>query len=58
MDQQEPWGTPRVNKLREVTGHCTDIARNQHTTGVRCDSKNVGIRSAVGDEAISGAEID
>ena len=46
------------NKLREVTRHCANVTRKQHTADLGCDSKNVRIGSAVRDNTGSSAKID
>jgi hypothetical protein len=47
-----------LDELREVRRHCAYVSRNQHTTGLRGDPKNVQISSAIGDYASSSTKID
>jgi len=58
MNKQKSRGFPPLNKLPEVTRHCTHITRNQHTAILGCHPKNFRIRGAVWDHASSGTEIN
>ena len=47
-----------MDKIHEVPRHCAYVSRNQHTTGLCGDPKNVRIRSAIRDDASSATKVD
>lgn len=58
MDQQESWGLPQPNKPSKVAGHCADVSRYQHASGLGADPKNFRIESAVRNSTSGSAKID
>jgi len=58
MDQQESWGLLEPDKFRKVAGHCGYVSRNQHTSNLSGNPKNLRIGSAVRDSTGGSARID
>jgi hypothetical protein len=58
MHQQESWGLLEPNELRKVAGHRANVSRNQRTSSIGCDPKNLRVGSAVRDNTSGRAKID